>query len=373
MPSVRAYKRRPVIAILTVAKRNRLRGNLQYYRELIKEGHSRKATVFVTTVGNLNRSQKKIIGYDYNRRKKNGFIRTSFPFPDVIYNRIPERKDEKRPAAQREIRSCLRDRRVHLFNPFFFDKWTQYKWLSQSSKTKHFIPATKKLLTLDSLVSLFKRGPLVYIKPVSGKAGKGIMRVERKMIGATAQYRLIKQENGKRLIFKFTNVSSLWRKLKGKTGRRAYIAQQGITLARFKKRPFDLRLLVQKNNKGKWSISGIGARSAGKAGITTHVPRGGSIQDPKKLLNSNFGAAKANKIIGSSRKLALIVANQIERSSARTLGEMSMDIGVETNGRLWFFEANSKPMRFDEAGIRRRSVQRIIQYCLYLAKRKTSK
>ncbi|UUZ93289.1 YheC/YheD family protein [Paenibacillus sp. P25] len=54
---------------------------------------------------------------------------------------------------------------------------------------------------------------------------------------------------------------------------------------------------------------------------------------------------------------------------------MSMDLGVDTNGDLWFFEANSKPMKFDEPPIRKKSLENLIRYSLYLSntRRSTSK
>ncbi len=146
--------------------------------------------------------------------------------------------------------------------------------------------------------------------------------------------------------------------------------QQGIDLSSYRQRPFDLRVLVQKNGKGLWSIAGVGARLAGKSSITTHVPRGGSIDDPAKLLASTFGAAGSKRIIVSARRSALLIAKQIEKASGSVLGEMSMDLGVDTDGRLWFFEANSKPMKFDEPHIRKKSLENLILYSAFLSRRK---
>lgn len=50
------------------------------------------------------------------------------------------------------------------------------------------------------------------------------------------------------------------------------------------------------------------------------------------------------------------------------LGEMSMDLGVDENGGLWFFEANSRPMKFDEPAIRKLSLERIFHYGQHLAR-----
>jgi hypothetical protein len=152
-----------------------------------------------------------------------------------------------------------------------------------------------------------------------------------------------------------------------------YIVQQGISLASFNQRPFDLRVLVQKDQKGEWGLTGIGARVAGKRSITTHVPRGGSIDEPEKLLTATFGGDTALRTIQLARLAALAIARQIEKASGHILGEMSMDLGVDSSGQIWFFEANSRPMKFDEPDIRKKSLERIIQYSQFLMRTRRKK
>lgn len=127
-----------------------------------------------------------------------------------------------------------------------------------------------------------------------------------------------------------------------------------------------------KNIRGSWSITGVGARLAGKGSITTHVPRGGSVEDPFKLLSSLFGPEDSTDLLNKVKSTAIQIARQIERASGLSHGEMSMDLGVDTLGTLWFFEANAKPMKFDEPEIRQKSLRRIFQYSSFLAGRMKS-
>jgi hypothetical protein len=69
------------------------------------------------------------------------------------------------------------------------------------------------------------------------------------------------------------------------------------------------------------------------------------------------------------RKLAPRVARQIERASGDELGELSMDVGVDVSGKLWLFEANAKPMSFDEPAIHERALNNFFNYCRYLHNR----
>ncbi|HEY0827873.1 MAG TPA: YheC/YheD family protein, partial [Bacilli bacterium] len=257
--------------------------------------------------------------------------------------------------------------RIRLFNPTFFNKWTLFEWLNKSIKTKRYIPVTRKLVKLSNLQLLMKRFPVLYLKPLHGKAGSGIMRIKKNPPGSKG-YQLTVQENKNTQTFTYTSSAKLWAKVNAFIGSEEYIVQQGIHLASNHKRPFDLRVLVQKNKKGKWTLTGIGARVAGILNITTHVPRGGSIEDPEKLLVAAFGDRKAKGILAAAKRAALRITRQIERGSGQTLGEMSIDLGVDTAGQLWFFEANAKPMKFDEPHIRSKSLEHLIQYCIYLSK-----
>lgn len=52
----------------------------------------------------------------------------------------------------------------------------------------------------------------------------------------------------------------------------------------------------------------------------------------------------------------------------KDLAEMSMDLGLTEDGKLWFFEANAKPEKFDEPTIRRLSLSNLIHYAQYVSR-----
>ncbi|MFF2480621.1 YheC/YheD family protein [Paenibacillus sp. NPDC058071] len=363
---------KPVLAILTIDDDIQLfRGNRSNFADLIQTGEQRGFIVYVLTVKNLYLSRSRLKGYVFNANEES-WSQQLMPFPHIIYNRIPLREDEMQKTVRDKIKACMKDPRVKLFNPYFFNKWHLMEWLKQSKMTKPFIPATRKLMTVNGLSRMMKKHPFLYLKPESGKAGKGIMTIklqpEKQM-----PYLLKIQEDRKSATYTCGTIYKLWARVQKESSGEAYIAQQGILLASYNERKFDLRALVQKNELGRWEVTGIGARLAGSASITTHVPRGGMIEDPEKLLSSSFSNEHARKILIKAKQASLLIARQIERGSGQLLGEMSMDLGIDIDGNLWFFEANSKPMKFDEPHIRKKSLERIFQYGTYLTKSKTEK
>ncbi|OCT11673.1 endospore coat-associated protein [Paenibacillus pectinilyticus] len=358
---------RPTLAILTVKDSSRVfRGNLDNFLDLIATGERYGLDVYVVTTKDFSLSSSELYGYRYHHAAKK-WSRELVPAPQVVYNRIPYRKMEMRPEVQQTIQACKRSTSVHLFNPSFFNKWTLFSWLNNAKESKPYMPDTLQLTEASDITKLSQKHPVLYLKPVKGKAGKGIMRIDQvQPKTSSGQFRLSRQED-KKMVYSYHNsMDELWNEWNRHRGSHDYIVQQGIALTRYKDRAYDLRALIQKTSKGNWSVSGIGARVAGKLSITTHVPRGGSIDEPQKLLTHAFGSKEAKNILQRVRKAVVTLATQIEKSSGSPLGEMSMDIGVDTSGHIWFFEANSKPMKFDEPRIRRKSLDRIILYSLHL-------
>lgn len=354
---------KPIVAILTMHDSNTMfRGNKQNFQEIIKTGKEMGFLVYVVTVRDLKLNSDSIKGY---MLQHDTWEQRQCPLPQVIYNRIPNREDESLPWVRRKIKECQQHPRIDIYNPHFFNKRQLFVWLTKSGLTKKWAPLTKRMKGFPTLYEMMKRKPYLYLKPEDGKAGQGIMRV-RYQKSKSLPYRIQIQNNKNSTTYKAASLERLWNRVYQETKGSSYLIQQGIELAQVHGRPFDLRILVQKNESGLWAVTGVGARMAGAKSITTHVPRGGTIEDPEKLLPIVFGQERSDAILSEVKKAAVHIARQIEKSSGHPHGEMSMDLGIDNEGVLWFFEANSRPMKFDEPGIRKKSLERIFQYSDYL-------
>jgi hypothetical protein len=351
------------VAILTYRDKSRVfRGNRDNFIDLLRTAREEGVNAYIIAQDSLDPNQRGFVkGFTYHPKKKT-WVRVDQPFPQVVYNRIPYRKFEQLPEVQSLIQGIMKQPDMRLFNPAFFSKWSLFEWLNAVRSTRKHIPDTVKLNGPVDLAKFIRNHRTVYLKPIKGKAGKGIMKVQR----TTKGYRLISPSAGGVTTSTYDSITKLYDEAKKHFGQHEYIAQQGISLVKSGGRPFDLRALVQKDAQGIWRISGVGARVAGESSITTHVPRGGSIDNPVKLLTHAFGATEGKAILHGAKTTALSLASQIEKGSGVTLGEMSMDLGVDKSGKLWFFEANSKPMKFDEPHIRKLSLRRLIRYWKFL-------
>ncbi|WP_126425509.1 YheC/YheD family protein [Brevibacillus marinus] len=351
----------PLIGILTVSDGSGFRGNKENFKDIFLSGKRLGGIVFVFTPENINWNSKVVRGYLYDE-KLDSWIEHQLPFPHVVYNRIPTRKLEKKNVVSDTIKQLASFENVTFFNPSFFNKRVIFRILENIPDVSGFLPETSKLDSFAQLKSFTARHAFVYLKPVLGKAGEGIMRLEKEK----RRWKLRQVQDQRAISHYFSSLRSLWKFLQKKIRGKRYIIQQGIPLAHYKGRPFDVRVLVQKNGSGQWGVTGIGIRRAGAGSITTHVPRGGSIQSTDRVLAELF-QEQAEAVRQQVEKTALTIAAALNEKIEH-LAEMSMDLGLTSEGKLWFFEANAKPEKFDEPNIRKGSLSNLIRYSQYVSK-----
>ncbi|MBE3554689.1 MAG: YheC/YheD family protein [Thermicanus sp.] len=354
----------PLIGILTVSHRGRILGNLPLFKAFTKTADRQGGKVFVFTPGGIDWIGRRIRGLNY-LPEKNEWQEMSSPWPDVVYNRIPNRKWEALPPIAETINRLSARFGPKFFNPSFFDKGKLYELLSRSPWKEHLPPTYhfKSEKTLREALSL--ETPL-YIKPTDGKAGEGIFYVEPVRGNKEETRYLLRSTDGEDRSAEAVGYSEMWRHLAPLIIGRSYLIQKAIPRLTFAGRPFDLRVLVQKGEKGKWGVTGIGVRLAGLDRITTHVPQGGSILSLEEALSLYFTRNERKREYRNIEEVSLRLAQSIDEGYGFVLGEMSMDLGLSPDKKIWFFEANAKPMKFDEPSIQARSLKRRWDYCAYL-------
>jgi YheC/D like ATP-grasp len=351
------------IAIFTADGGNPFRGNHQNFIDIIQTGKKINLFVFVLTPQGLLSNPSQVQGYVLHTKNSiHQWKKTILPMPLVIYNRIPNRKLEQTPQVQTAIKKLQSLPKVTLFNPSFFNKWDLYNLLQTDETLTESIPKTTLLESISDMEEMLSTYPILYLKPIDGKAGINMIQITN----LQPPYQLIHQTKQRKKKLSFSSIKEIWLYLQNHCKGITYLIQQGIPLANYQNQPFDVRMLIQKNNQGEWDFTGAGVRIAGNGSISTHVPMGGKIECMDVVLKSTF-PSKTEIIRQHLKNMGLKFAKAIEQKQGGTWGEMSMDFGIDSNGKCWFFEANAKPMKFDEPEIRQRSLIRLLEYCRFLS------
>ena len=356
----------PLIGILTTA----LHGSMpfgsrtSFFKEVIRVGDNR-AYFFVFTPRDVNWQEDTVNGYFLEPTGL--WTRKIVPLPDAIYNRLPSRKLEKSLTMQYFKERLLR-KNIPIFNWSFFDKGDVYQLL-KGDEVEKYVPESYMSPNAKLIKDMMEKHRFVYLKPNSGSLGNGIYRLTyHSGRGYFARFR----HNGKNILLRFHKFEGLMSLLRTQLGgMRNYVVQQGIRLIDLDNLPIDFRFHLNKNGKNQWIVSGIGAKKAGRGSVTTHVKNGGVILTPEEVLEKIYGT-RAETILSNLKAAATKLAEGIERNYAYRLGELGLDIGLDTNESIWMFEANAKPGRsifkhplLKEQGTE--ALQTMLEYCLFLS------
>lgn len=214
------------------------------------------------------------------------------------------------------------------------DKWTKTRIIKGSAALKAHIPDTRRL-DRCAFERMLKRYGLVYVKPVNGSCGIGVMRAERRGSEGVAV------QAGTR-VARFATSGQAFRWIVRRKGKRPYLAQRGIRVIRISGRPVDFRVVIQRNRVRKWEVTGMLARVAHPRKAVTNGSQGGSIRSAREVLVSQAGRRQTERLIRGFARLARLTAKQFARSYPR-MNELGLDIAVDGKLRSWILEVNTRP------------------------------
>ena len=328
-----------------------------------------KAFYFAFRPRDIDWENETVVAWFPNESGK--WERKIVPLPDVVYNRLPSRSAEKSQWIL-GLKERFLKRNIPIFNWSFFDKWDVYDLLKHDPDASPHVPESIINPSPEELRQMLEKHSFIYLKPTSGSLGIGIIRITyHKNSGYFVRYR----SGGRNVLLRFTRFPALIHFLQRLTrGRmRNYVAQQGIRLLELDGSPIDFRFHMNKNGRNEWVVGGVGAKRAGRGSITTHVRTGGQVIPPEKALARIFGEEKARAVLQEARQTAIKLARAIERNYRYRIGELGFDLGIDKDGNIWMFEANSKPGRsiFKHPALKeqgRETLSLIFEHCLYLAK-----
>jgi hypothetical protein len=307
-----------------------------FFAKLLSNEKKIGGFAFVFGAHHIHWKTGTITGYFYT---KNGWEQHEVPFPNVIYNRLPNRRIEREATFQQIKQTLKTEYFIPWFNEDFFNKWEIYCLLRQHPLASSYLPKTDIHPTIQTTQQFLDEYEQVYIKPANGSLGLGIYQIiQRKH----AYYCRFRDNEGFNRLQKFSSLSALWEKLFTTKNMEHYIIQQGIPLIEHNGRKIDFRIHTNKNENGIWQVSAIAAKAAGKGSVTTHVNNGGIVKTIEEVFTEK---EKQMNIVKQLQNVALMLSQCLEEQLDMIIGEIGFDIGIDQKGNIWLFEANSKPGR----------------------------
>lgn len=339
-----------------------MRQENEYFSTLGRKAASLQMEVYRFLPSAVDPQTETVKGERYCSNEQK-WIQDTFPLPQYLYdrcfytNQISYKKDY--PTV-----SWLKSHRDITFIGYGLpNKWKVYNALKANARLLPFLPRTTEVKNSQIVLEELEKHKKLILKPASGSQGKGIIALFK----SSDQITLQTQKNQTKLVKTFTNIAHFQKWIHKLTTTRHYLLQPFYSLQDRHGYPFDIRILLQKNELGNWIEQGRGVRQGKQKHIISNLHGGGSTiiyDDWIKQFSEEqriYMETEINHIIS-------ILPNTLEQSFGR-LFEIGIDISLDQQGKLWLLEANSKPGRqviLQSHKNRDQLYEAPLHYCKYL-------
>lgn len=296
----------------------------------VKEYAKLHGAVVVFALDKVDRQSRLIEGYCYNPIKKY-WQQGTFPYPASIYRMIGLDAEWKK-----HFLSVIGDK---VFNSRFFGKWEMYQWFSKEPGINQHIPYTILYHSPGDILEMLGRFPKIYVKPVLGLQGRGIVRISKENKLFIFKYR----ESRVNHIVTLEDPSQVKEYIGKRFNHGRHLIQQAVDLLEYKGRLIDFRCVVQKNQSNTWICQAIIGRLGVRDSIVSNISSGGAAFTVENILSMAIQSSEEN-IVDLKQKIAtfaITVCNKLDEYGINC-GSLGLDIGMDPQGRLWLIEINNR-------------------------------
>ncbi|ARU59740.1 hypothetical protein CBW65_00775 [Tumebacillus avium] len=346
---------RPLFGVITttVAHRHRSKRNLAQYQpgaiwqELEQRAYELGLTTCLFRPEDLDTKRKRVHGWVCYRKADSAeqetkiWRRVSCPLPDVVYENVYVHLSHTR--AINRVRNYFAARQIPLFNPRLGNKTELADWLRSYPQLWKHHPETLPLTDPAQVTDLLLRHKSVYLKPVLGSAGQGIVEIRQTDAG---RYKVsaVKYGKDKRYFTKELAEAEMLEFVKKEQKRLRYILQAGCELLWIGDGKIDLRTHLQRNAAGEWVLVGLIVKRGSPKSIVSNYHAGGSVHSWEWLKNW----ARNNDIELPRRRDVIRLSQEICSAYAAKhphLASLGLDLGIDEDSKVWLLDVNARPGR----------------------------
>lgn len=314
-----------------------LTSELAYFTEIARRANPAIFTCFRFSPASIHPVSQMAKGERFDH-KQDKWVKDEFPIPVMIYDRCFYSEDVLSKQSMAIVRWLKNRSDITFLGSGLPNKWAIYEALATSSLSP-YTPETSIARDGKMIISLLEKWKKVVLKPAFGSGGAGIYSLEK-----TGRKFIISSDHGGNLVQKpFQTVTETEEWLNRLFSKREYLIQPYLELTDTENRPFDIRVLLQKDMTGAWTVRGKGIRRGSSGGILSNLSAGGDI-----LLFEDYADTldiRTKKFILHELEEILSKLPEILEASFPKLFELGVDIGVSKENALWVLDTNSKPGR----------------------------
>jgi glutathione synthase/RimK-type ligase-like ATP-grasp enzyme len=319
----------PYIGILAAKSDSRLHNSIQSLSNYMHNYQAIGGAILAFSLDGVDVVNQQITGYMFNPSTKD-WVAGTYGYPAAIMQRIRTNS-----YWRSHFQAKLGNR---VFNNYVFNKWEMYQWLQAIPALQPYLPETALYQGPRSILPFIERHGRIYIKPITGSQGAGVVSAEGRSKCVILRYNLGGQpqeticETRRQLV-------SILRPLLG-TSR--CIVQQGLDLIRSEDRIIDFRLILAKNQARVWEDFGLIARYGPPCSVVSNISSGGkAVSGEQALRDLQLTEQAVFNVRQVMRALALTASTQLETCGIHC-GNLGIDLGLDQTGKIWLIEINNR-------------------------------
>jgi len=319
-----------------------------YLRRLFAIGSKLRLSLFAFAPWTWNPGSDTVKGWTWDAGEHR-WVTAPRKLPGVLYDRSWPANEAERRRYRQGLQTIVAAKKPVILNSRLPHKAKIYALLSRDPRFAEIVPPTAMYEGPASLGRWLRaQRQAAFLKPVAGSQGK---RVVAFLGNADGSATLVGRTNDNRS-FSVTCRSkrSAALRLHRWIGHLDYLMQPMLDLRGPAGEPFDVRALMQKNESGRWNLTGVAARCGRPDTVTSNLHGGGRALSAENLLSAMFGTARQRELLAEIGRYSMLLAEWLESAFGR-FTEIGLDYGIDRSGKLWFLEANAKPGRAAMAAV----------------------
>jgi hypothetical protein len=308
-----------------------------YITEIAKRADAYGMECFRFLPSNINPITHMVKGKKYHPGK-GIWEEDERPLPALLYDRCFYGEDEHSKQCM-PIVSWLKSRDDITFLGYGLPNKLELYESLKTSILSPYLPVSQLVTNEGIVLSELEKHKKLILKPINGSQGYGIYYLKKQQ----KNYH-VKTEKQKQIISRiFPNEKKLLQWLKLLIKQRKYLVQPYLELSNNELQPFDIRILLQKNETGKWTDRGKGIRTGTTGGLLSNLSAGGTVSDFDSWVLTL--TAQTKDFLFNELNYIITNLTDVLEKMFMPLFEIGLDIGLAKNGSLWILDVNSKPGR----------------------------
>jgi hypothetical protein len=315
--------------ILGILARRPFERQTTYFRHLFRIAKEKQMLVYVFEPQDINWEEMMIKGTTMDGKG-------IFPFPAVIYDRYFHERKEK--AVMDEIRyKLLSVYNIPFINPPNLTTLTSNKWKSHKLLAKEheeYLPETRFLKHPSTITEMLDEHGEIFLKPLGGKLGIGVIRVIRRPSGIHVLN--LNQKSHQKL----ASIDELFSLITPLMQQSPYLIQEGIRRKKFHDKNVEIRVYMQKSGKRTWLRTGMVSRLTSDHVLTEESES--NVRLSKVLHHLYPNPTDRKNVYNQLTKISKDVVLTLEEEVG-PFGELAVDLCIDQYGSMKLLEINAKP------------------------------